>query len=428
MTDVLIFQPPASARSDQTARWSVVRDGAVVAEGEIASGASVQTPTDTVIAHAVMVLPSEDVFMRRLPVPGQSERDARRAAPFLIEDQIAQSLEDVEVSLGPVGADGARWVAAVDRSLLGRWRTLLSGLDVAELHTLPDGLVLTGHGGDLTVMGYGDRVVFQTRAGDLGAKTETPDAARDLDAALADPVCGAIEPHLLTPVLAGLRQRVQPRRVLISAELDPGPLAPVDTPIAVKRIETPDLRIAAAALPADTLEVLPAILGDTFAAKVDWSGILAPWRWAAGLGLAAVLGASALMMGQAAYLEDRAARFEAAQDAEFRALFPEARIVNVSAQMRQALNGVSGGGVGGTGFLPLASVLSQIVADVEGVRVDSLRYDASRGELSVTALYSGFGDFERLRNAAEEQGAVLDDGGARQSAAGVAGEFTVRLP
>ncbi|MBL4544766.1 MAG: hypothetical protein JKP95_02730 [Oceanicaulis sp.] len=51
--------------------------------------------------------------------------------------------------------------------------------------------------------------------------------------------------------------------------------------------------------------------------------------------------------------------------------------------------------------MPLASALAEIVREVDDVRVDSVRFDASRGELSVSALYSGFGDFERLRRAAE---------------------------
>ena len=428
MTDVLILQPPSSAMAEQTARWSVIRAGAVIAEGVTGPGATVEPPAGTVIERAVVVLPSEDVFIRRLPVPGQSERDARRAAPFLIEDQIAQPLDDVEVSLGPVGADGARWLAAVDRDQLKTWREMLASLDAPQHHTVPDGMVLTGHGGDLTVMGYGDRVVFQTRSGDLGALSDSQDGARDLDAALSDPVCGAIEPHLLTPVLAGLGRRLSPKRVLISTALDPSALAPEGEPIAVKRIDAPDLRIAAASLPPEALDALPAIFGDAFATKLDWAALLKPWRAAAVLGLTAVLAASGLMVGQAAYLQDRASRYQAAQEAEFRMLFPEARIVNVSAQMRQALNSVSGGAVSGAGFLPLATVLSETLSDVDGVRVDSLRYDASRGELSVTALYSGFGDFERLRMAAEARGAVLEDGGARQSAAGVAGEFIVRLP
>lgn len=427
MTDVLILQPPSSAMRDPDTRWSVVRRGAIIAEGRVEPGANLQAPADMAIERAVMVLPSEDVFIRRLPVPGQSERDARRAAPFLIEDQIAQPLDDVEVSLGPVGSDGARWLAAVDHGLLKRWREMLPGLGVAQLHTVPDGLLLAGHGSDLTVMGYGDRVVFQTRAGDLGATT-AEQASRDLDAALSDPVCGAIEPHLLAPVLAGLGRRVSLRTALLSPELDPGSLASADASLSVNRIEAPDLRLAAAALPVETLGALPAIFGDAFAAKLDWSGMLQPWRWAAALALVAVLSGAGLLTGQAVYLDDRASRYEAATEEQFRQLFPDARIVNVSAQMRQALSSLSGGSPSGAGFLPLASVLAQVISDVDGVQVDSLRYDASRGELSVTALYSGFGDFERLRQAAEARGAVLEDGGARQSATGVAGEFTVRLP
>ena len=170
------------------------------------------------------------------------------------------------------------------------------------------------------------------------------------------------------------------------------------------------------------------MLGDEFATSLDWAGLLKPWRWAAGLALTALISATALMAVQAAYLDERAERYEAAQAEAFRTLFPDARIVNVSTQMRQALNTMRGGAEGGTGFLPLASALADMMRDVDEVRVDSVRYDASRGELSVSALYSGFGDFERLRSAAEARGVVLEDGGARQSAAGVSAEFTVRLP
>ena len=428
MRDVLILQPPASALADQSLRWSVVRDGAILQSGVTPPGASLTLPAEIGITRAVVLLPSEDVFVRRLPVPGRSERDARRAAPYLIEEQIAQPLDELEVSLGPVGADGARWVMAVDRTLLQSWRACLSGLDVPMVHALPDGLALDGQGSALTVMAYGGRLVFRTRAGDLDALAESGQAPRDLDAALADPVCGAVEPLLAARVLEGLGRRLQPRRVCLSAGLDAAPLSPSGAPIIIDRMAAPDLPIAAAAIGLDALETLPAMLGDAFAARIDWAMMLKPWRFAAGLALTAVLAGSALMMGQAAWLEARAARYEAAQEAEFRALFPEARIVNVRAQMRQALGGVSGSSQDGAGFVAMASVLASLLSDVEGVRVDSLRYDASRGELSVTALYSGFGDFERLRQAAEARGAILEDGGARQGAAGVAGDFTVRLP
>ena len=426
MTDVLILQPPR-ARAEQTGLgWSVVRSGAVIAEGVLSPGDMLEPPQTVQIDHAVVLLPAEDVFVRRLPVPGQSERDARRAAPFLIEDHLAQSLEDVQVALGPVGADGARWLTAVDRTRLKAWREMLAGVLVKPVYALSDALALEGQDADLAVMSYGDRIVFKTRTGDLAEAGSAP--ARDLDAALSDPVCGAIEPHLLAPVLSGVGHRLAPRRILISPDLDLSALAQGEASVSATRIKAPDLRFAAAALTVSQLESLPRVLGEGFAASVDWAGLLKPWRWAAGLALTALISATALMAVQAAYLEDRAERYDAAQAEAFRTLFPDARIVNVPAQMRQALNTVRGGAEGGAGFLPLASALAEIVREVDDVRVDSVRFDASRGELSVSALYSGFGDFERLRRAAEARGVVLEDGGARQSAAGVSAEFTVRLP
>lgn len=426
MTDVLILRPPRASAPQTGLSWSVIRSEAVIAEGVLSPG-DVLEPSQTVqIDHAVVLLSAEDVFVRRLPVPGQSERDARRAAPFLIEDHLAQSLEDVQVSLGPVGADGARWLAAVDRSRLNEWREMLAGVLVKPVYALSDALALEAQDADLAVMSYGDRIVFKTRTGDLAGAERA--SVRDLDAALSDPVCGAIEPHLLTPILSGVGRRLNPRRVLISDDLEFNPVAQGEASVSITRIAAPDLRFAAAALTVSQLESLPRVLGEGFAASLDWAGLLKPWHWAAGLALTALISATALMAVQAAYLDDRAERYEAAQAEAFRTLFPDARIVNVSTQMRQALNTMRGGADGGTGFLPLASALADMMRDVDEVRVDSVRFDASRGELSVSALYSGFGDFERLRSAAEARGVVLEDGGARQSAAGVSAEFTVRLP
>ena len=42
MTDVLILQPPSSAMAEQTARWSVIRAGAVIAEGVTGPGGGLE--------------------------------------------------------------------------------------------------------------------------------------------------------------------------------------------------------------------------------------------------------------------------------------------------------------------------------------------------------------------------------------------------
>jgi len=428
MSDQLIIQLPGATDPDADLAWAQVRDGAIIAEGVIGGDGHPGLPEPVVTERAIVVLPAQDVFIRRAPVPGQSERDARRAAPFLLEDHLGQALEDLTVEIGPAGADGMRWIMAVDQTLCAQWRSRLSSLNLQMVDLIPDAMLLKGYGGDLTVMEVGDRILFQTRLGDLTEDEMQTDEPRELEAALSDPVCGAIEPDLLNPVLAGLGHRLHPRRLLVSEAISPSPVAVGDAPLAVKRMGAPDLRLMAAALPAERLAGLPALLGSGFGPGLDYGALLKPWRLAAGLGLAAVLGVSALSAGQAFYLDQRTEQYDQARLEAFTQRFPNTRVTNVRAQMNQALEAVQGGSQTGAGFLPLASALADILEDQERVRVDAVRYDASRGALSVTALYSGFGDFEALRSAAQARGIVLEDGGARQSAQGVAAEFTVRLP
>ena len=423
---VLVITLPASIEEDG-AEWALVEDGAITARGALQAGAAPQLPAEAAPRHVVALMPSETVFLRRLAVPGGSERDARRAAPFLIEDQLGQALEAVSVDIGPKGDDAARFVMAVETGLRDHWRRIAAGLAIKPVYAVPDAMVIPSNGADLVVHAFGDRVLVQTPRGDLGDDSRAVEQARDPEAAGAEPVIAAFERALADAVLPALATRLNPRRLIVSEGLDPGLAAPDGAPVALKRTPAPDLLALAASLDPAAFEPLPAFLGAGLASGFDWEQALKPWRTAAALALAAVLGAAGLNAIQAIILEQRAQAYEQARLETFQAAFPETRPVNIEVQLRRRLAAVGGADASG-GFLELASALSAILSEVDGVRVDSLRYDDERGGLAVSALYRDFGDFEALRAAAQTRDLVLEDGGARQSADGVEGEFTVRLP
>jgi general secretion pathway protein L len=372
-------------------------------------------------------MPAEAIFLRRITVPGGSERDARRAAPFLIEEQLGQPLDAAIVEIGPLQPDGTRLVIAVDAALREVWRKFAAGLGVKPIYAAPDAMVPPGHGADLAAYDVGGLVLVQTRAGDLTGGGSDADEARDPDIAGSEILIAGFETDLAAEILPALAHRVRPRRVIVSEGLDPGLVAPDDAPIALKRVPAPDMRLAAAALGGEAFATLPAVLGAGLASGFDWAGVLRPWRTAAVLALAALIGTAGLNAIQASLLERRAEAYEEARLETFRAAFPDTRPVNLDVQLRRRLAAVGASEAGG-GFLDLASALAAILSEVEGVRVDSVRYDAERGGLAVSALYADFGDFEALRASAEARDLVLEDGGARQSADGVQGEFTVRAP
>jgi general secretion pathway protein L len=419
---VLVLILPAQADITR-ASWALVEGEAVLADGQLTAGEIVQLPAGHPVSHAVALAPAEAVFLRRAPVPGANDRDARRAAPFLIEEQIAQPLEDVEAAVGAADDAGVRYIAAVDGALLASWRRLAAGLGVKPVHLVPDALVLPDVGADLVAFTYGERVLVRTRH----ASSSQAEGERDVEAAIGEPIALGLDADLAGSILPALAGHLAPRRVLVSEDFDPNLTAPDATPIALKRMAAPDLRLLGGQMSLERLASLPGLLGASFVSALDWAGMLRPWRSAALLAGVAVLATAIFAAGEAAYLDHRTNAFARAELETFEAAFPDTRVVNPQVQLRRALASVGAVEDRG-GFLELAAGLAAIMEGNEDIRIDAIRFDADRAALSVSALYSDFDDFEALQTAAEARDIVLEDGGARQSASGVEGEFTVRLP
>ena len=434
MATLVLFPPGANAPDEATARWVVARaDGSHAAEGELAPGEAWSAPAlaaEDRPERAVVLLPAEDVFAALIEIPAKSDREAGQAALYLIEERLAGAIEDTETATGPKLDTGERLVLAADRALHQRWRGFAAALGVKPLHALPDAMAMTGHGGDLTVAGYDHRILFQTREGDLARQAEAlASRAEGETEAPRAPLCGGVERDLAAAVLPAIGQAVRPERLLISPEIDPYLIAPSSDPIALKRQEGADLAGAAAAIPDEALARLPAVFGAGLAAGLEWLELLRPWRAAAALALAALLGWAALTAGEGAYYAQRAEAYREAGEDAFRNEFPDVtRVVNARAQLASRITALGGAGDADAAvFLRLVAGLASILEEADAVSITGMRYDAERAALSVTARYADFADFEALRQAAEGRGLAISDGGARQTSSGVTGEFTLSI-
>lgn len=423
MATLVIELPRAGTPEIEPTPWALVgADGGMLAEGvhPLDAGPLALEPAP---GRAVAILPAGDLAVRRITAPGRSEREAKQAAPFLIEEDLAAPLEETDIAVGPRLEDGSRWALAASSEARAAWRRRAASFGVKPLWSAPASMLLRGHGGDLTVMRIGEDILFQTALADLGQPPEEPVTP----AALRQP-CGAAPAPFGAVVLPALGRAIAPRRMLISEDIDPNLLAPEGEPIALRRAPAQDLRANAAALADEAFAVLPAFFGDAFLSALDWGALLKPWRRAAVMAAAALIGATVLLRVEAAYLDARAELYREASQSAFREAFPETRrVVNPQVQLRQRLAAL-GGAVDGGGFLPLVSALAGILEDVEAVRIDGLRYDGQRGALVVSAVYSDFADFEALRAAAEARSVAIEDAGARQSSEGISGDFILSLP
>lgn len=90
-------------------------------------------------AKVVAFAPALAVSRFRIPIAAKSESEARRAALYAIEDEIAQPVEDVHLTLGPRSRGGViRDVYIVDKSLMENWSGILRGLGLGHAPIVPE--------------------------------------------------------------------------------------------------------------------------------------------------------------------------------------------------------------------------------------------------------------------------------------------------
>lgn len=90
-------------------------------------------------ARVVAFAPASAVSKFRVPTTARSEAEARKAALYAVEDDLAQPAEDVHITLGPRDRDGiSRDVFIVDTQLLKAWLTYLQKCQLGSAEIVPE--------------------------------------------------------------------------------------------------------------------------------------------------------------------------------------------------------------------------------------------------------------------------------------------------
>ena len=405
MSQDLIIRLEASGR----AVWSVVdrESGERTVSGAAGPDEELTVSGTDAVDRTLVLLPSELIFLTTLDLPARSEAEARQAAPFMIEDELASRLADTQVVPGPRGQNRLRWVAAADRECVAEWTARIASVAVRPVHVVPDCAAGAELDVAISLFDRGDSVLWMH-----GAQTRKPGMASG----------GAVDARLFNSVIGPLVRSAEGGPVAVSASLG---LAGEN----FRQVPRGDLDVRASALPEVVVSGFPALLGERLRSRLDWPGLTGPLRRPAILAAAVLLAFCALVAGETAYYRYQSGRFDAATVAEFRAAVPGVDRAVFPAEAERLLDArlAAIGGGETSPFLQLMAGLTELTADSDSIRIDHVRFDRSRAELSVSALYSDFSDFDALNERARTLGLSLSDGGARESGRAIQGEFTVRL-
>jgi general secretion pathway protein L len=280
----------------------------------------------------IVLVPSESVTVLSAPLPARQPEQARKAAPFAVEDQIAGNVEALHFAVAPNGP-GQWWVAAVQPETLRGW---LQELDARGIHpdrVLPDVLALAADRDASVLLRDGDRALV--RAPQRAFATDA-----DIVDALIDPAAEVIRlEHGSAPALQQLATGVQH-----SAGMN--------------------------------------LLCAPFAAQHRGADLRVRWRRIAWFAAAVVVLAFGVVKLDEMRLRHRLATLNGEMERVYREQFPQAQQVpNPFAQMKSALAAASGGAGGETTGLGLLALSAPVLT--AQARVQLLGADYRAGVLSL---------------------------------------------
>lgn len=325
----------------------------------------------------VLFVPGVDVTVLRKALPAQSDAEARQAAPFAVEDDLGQSVDEVHIALGnrPASLAEPRAIHIASEAVMADWLEALKTRDLERAQLLAE-----------------QSVVPEGRALDVGHRIllNAGGQAAALDKGLPQ--------EILRTVLADSG---------LSAELVDDPLQ-VLAELASARDDLVDLRQGA------------------FKARYrgEYGGLAERWRLS-GL-LAAAIG---LVWLGANLLETRSVNLAADElERDMRTMvadvFPgRANSANPASLVSRALS--ERNQTAELDFLQTSAALYVALDEVPGSRLLSMRFDPRGNGLVAQVAYVNYGDDATLKSVLAELGVSAEIGSARQGNGHVLGDVTL---
>lgn len=396
------------------APWRVWQgSGPVLAEGPLSElGAALRAgvPPATVAAGLVLLAPSPDVRVASVELPGVSARQARAAAPFALEEGLAEDLDALLVSVTPLG--GARHgVALLRRRRLAGWVGALRAGGLRVQRVVPAPLCLPWQAGDLGVAADGEMVHLRWAAWQA---LSVPWAL--LPALLAS-IAAAGEVRRLRLIAGGgtVGGSVGGSGVAGAGRAPGGPGAGTGSdratgsgsadgagspPAELERLLQAQPALAAlprqhedASLEAVLAEGLAGLEGELDLLSADggagagWAALARTWRWPAALAAAVLVGLGLQIWQDTRLLRAERDRWDERARALYQEAFPEARrITDVERVVRQRLaRSASGDAAADSSVLVLLAGALRSLQAVPALRLEALDYRAGRLELQLSA-------------------------------------------
>ncbi len=392
-----------SSQKEATIPWLVWSSAQqeVIASGEVSGWSQLeQLRSYTEQRPTIVLVSASDVVLSQVEVPAGASRQFESMLPYLVEDDVAQDVEDMHFSVLRKAGNLVD-IAAIDREFLSSFLAELASIGMDVKRVIPDVLAVPAQEG-LTAAQIGTEWLI--RKGDYQglcvddewlALFSHSDWVKDQDNFLS---LTAFTP---LPELSLAEQQ--------EWQHSPSPL--------VMQLLTEQALVSKVNL-----------LTGAFRAK---SSVLKYWNIWKKVVFTAILLIAVLVsynMIEAQRFEQQAQSYRTESERIFRTVFPERkRIPTVSylkRLMNDEVNALQGGGSEGS-VIEWLTHLPETFGSIKGMELQSIKYDSNRGEVRLEASSKDFQSFEQARMKLGDRFTV-DQGQVNKNGDVVSGTFILK--
>lgn len=365
----------------------------------------------------VVILPGELAILNCVQLPARNQRQALQALPFVVEEQLADDIEKVHLSVGSRRTDG-RWpVLVVDLAIMASLMDCSEQADLRLKAVYIDAQMLPVSEGHLSILMHGDRVLFH--ATQAVAVFDRASASNMIHFLLGEAVVSHVQIRF---------QDNDEEQALLAQQLATEFSALGETQVTMDKIEGEKVEsslLASIILPAPVSAIN--LLQGRFTVRQP-SGKLPWWQIAAAVFLFAWLGQLSIQIGSGWYFNYQANILEQSAEDQYRKLFPDAKHVS---SPRKRLESRLAAGAEASGENTFAKLFSGSVQalnslpDHAGLTIEELRYESEQGQLELELKARSIDQLDQFKQALGKLGLSGRISSANDSDGAISGRMQI---
>ena len=383
--------------------WSEVEQE-IIASGDIDGVAQLSDVAEKAQSRTVKVLvPACDVTMKTVALPGKASRQVLAALPYMLEEDLAQDVDDLFFAHGQkTQLDGkpAMQVAIVSRKVMAQWMSWLDDADIFSNVIVPDALCLPFYDNGVAAIELGKQWLL--RDGDW--QCDSVDSSWfeqyvNLRGAqfIADNNEASDEQN---------EQSGEANERLNLICFSPCEVEAPDVVFTDEERKLP-LQLLAANIDATGFNLLQG----EYVKKKESSQVWKTWRVAATVAFVAIVMQLVYRGSVAWQLDSELTELENTYVSQYKKAYPKqkVRIKLIERNLKNRLKEGAGGSTGES-FLVMLDKVAPLFAQSGEFIPEIIKYDSKRGELRVNAIADGYETFEKFKTAVEGLGYQIHQG------------------